>query len=463
MSAYDVVVLGGGTAGTHIAESLARAGRSVALAEPGRLGGDANYVACLPSKSLLHSAHRGDGWERAVARRDAITERCDDTRVAERLAGSGVTLLRSPGRVLLPGVAEIDGTKVEYGDLVISTGAGCVLPPVDGLAGLPHWTSEEALTCADLPRRLVVIGGGPIGCELAQAYAVFGSQVTLVEAGNRLLPGEAGFIGETLRAALRRTGVTVRTGSPVTHAESGPGEDDFGLRLADGSTVPADRVLVATGRTPRVVGLGLEELGVEVDARRGLEIDTTCRVADHVWAAGDVTGVAPYTHTARYQAEVVVHNLLGHRRCADYRAVPRVVYTNPAAYSVGLTPALATEFGIDVAVAGAGLAGAARSVIEGAVIEGPVIDGPVIGGTAIEGGEHGHVELYADRARGVLVGAAAVGRGAQEWMSEVALAIRAEVPLHLLTDVVHAFPTYGEAIEPPLRELRELAGRQGGV
>ncbi|MQA95632.1 MAG: NAD(P)/FAD-dependent oxidoreductase [Streptosporangiales bacterium] len=440
MSAYDVVVLGGGTAGTHIAESLARAGRSVALAEPGRLGGDAAYVACLPSKSLLYSAHRGDGWEQAVARRDAITAERDDRPVADRLTAAGVTVLRSPGKVLLPGVAEVDGTKVDYADLVVSTGARCVLPPVDGLAALPHWTSEEALTSADLPRRLVIIGGGPIGCELAQAYAAFGSRVTLVEAAERLLPGEADFIGETLHAALRRGGVTVRTGSAVTHAEPGGDGNGFALRLSDGSAVPADRVLAATGRAPRVTGLGLEELGVEVDARRGLEIDTTCRVAEHVWAAGDVTGVAPYTHTARYQAEIVVHNLLGRRRSADYRAVPRVVYTTPAAYSVGLTPGLAAEFGIDVVVAGADLAGAARA--------------------AIEGGEHGHVELYADRARGVLVGAAAVGRGAQEWMSEVALAIRAEVPLHLLIDVVHAYPAYGEAIEPP---LRELAGRSGSM
>lgn len=436
---YDVIVLGGGC-GSKIAAELARAGRSVALVESRLVGGESPYFACIPSKTLLRAARRGETWEHAVARRDEVTGRLDDAPVAALMAEAGVTVVRGRGAVTRPGVVEVDGTEYGYTDLVVATGSEAVMPQVEGIDDVPTWTSDEALTRPDLPRRLIVLGGGPVGCELGQIYAAFGSQVTLIEQAERLLAGEAPFAGDLLADTFRRMGADVRLGVAATSAERT--ETGLRLRLSDGGHIDADRILVAAGRRPRVADLGLEALGVPVDPDRGITVDATCqaRVAAEtatdgttVWAAGDVTGVAPYTHSANYQARVVAANVLGKRREADYRAIPRAVYTTPSVYAVGVSPVVAT--GIDLIAAGCDLAGTARATVED--------------------DERGRVELYADRARGVLVGAAAVGLYAEEWMSEITLAIRAETPLSILTDVVHAFPTYGEAIEPALRELAD--------
>ncbi|WP_067456927.1 dihydrolipoyl dehydrogenase family protein [Actinomadura macra] len=434
---HGAVVLGGGTAGEHIAAGLARAGRDVALVENRLVGGQSPYFACVPSKSLLLSARRGETWELAVARRDRLAAHRGDDRAVARLAEDGVTVLRGRGRVLGPGLIDVDGTEHGYDELVVCTGSEPVLPPADGLADVPVWTSDEALSLPDLPRRLVVLGGGPVGCELAQVYAAFGSQVTVVEASGRLLTAEAPFAGEALAESLRRMGVDLRFGAALGQVERK--ESCLRLWLSDGGTLDADRILVAAGRRPRVEGLGLETLGVTIAPGQGIPVDETCAVASGeggVWAAGDVTGVARTTHAARYQARVVLSNLLGRRREADYRAIPRVVYTTPTVYTVGISPGRAAELGIDLVTAGYDLASTARA--------------------AVEADDRGRVELYADRSRGLLIGAAAAGLYAEEWMSEIALAIRAETPLSLLTDVVHAFPTYGESIEAP---LRDLAGR----
>lgn len=448
---YDVVVLGGGTAGELVAAGLAQAGRDVALVENRLVGGEAPYFADLPSKSLLLSARRGETWEFATARRDELTAHLDDDNASAALAEEGVTVLRGWGKIVQPGVIDVDGTEHTYTDLVLSTGSEPAVPDIDGLAGVPTWTSDEALSVPDLPRRLVILGGGPIGCEMAQVYASFGSQVAIIEAAGRLLTAEAPFAGEVLADALRRMGVDLRLGADLARVE----RTDFALRLwlSDGGTLDADRILIAAGRRPRTGGLGLETLGITVPPGQGVPVDETCQVQTDaaasppdeepatspmpggIWAAGDVTGVARTTHAARYQARVVVSNVLGKRWEADYRAVPRVVYTTPTVYSVGISPSQADELGIDLLTAGYDLAATARA--------------------AVEADERGRVELYADRSRGLLIGAAAVGLYAEEWMSEIALAIRAETPLSVLTDVVHAFPTYGESIEPPLRELAE--------
>lgn len=444
MPEFDVVVLGGGTAGTLVAMAAARAGRSVAVVEAGLAGGESPYLACIPSKSLLQSARRGETWEHAVARRDEVTAHLDDSAVASRLAAAGVTLVRGAGRVGEPGAIEVSGggshSVLGYKDLVIATGSEPVAPPAEGLTDVPAWTSAEALTCPDLPRRLIVLGAGPVGCELTQVYASFGSQVTLVEADDQVLPDEAPFAGEILADALRRTGADLRLGAAVSKAEAlGSG---LALTLADGTRLEGDRVLLATGRRPRLTGLGLEKLGITLTAAGAVPVNASCRVpaADGVWAAGDATGLGCYTHTARYQARVVAANVLGGSRSADYRAIPRTVYTMPSVYSVGVSPRHAAAAGLDLVTAGQDLAETARA--------------------AVEDDERGRVELYADAARpGIVVGAAAVGPYAEEWMGEVTLAIRASIPLGVLADAVHAFPTYGEALEPP---LRELAGRDHG-
>jgi dihydrolipoamide dehydrogenase len=473
MPDFDVVVLGGGTSGSLIATEVSRAGRSTALVEAGLVGGEAPYLADMASKSLLQSARRGETWEHAVARRDEVAMHLDDASAAGRLAEAGVTLIRGTGRITGPaaivvqpsraqdsrsGLAPAGPLTLHYQDLVVCTGSEPVAPPVEGLADVPAWTSAEALTCPDLPRRLVVLGAGPVGCELAQIYAAFGSQVTLVEAEPHVLPGEAQFTSEILGDALRRTGVDLRLGSAVVKAETT--DDGLALTLADGTRIEADRVLLASGRRPRLSGLGLEELAITAGPGEMLPLDETCRVvpnapgkaaapakknAGRVWAAGDVTAVAPYTHTARYQARIVVANLLGGNRAADYRAIPRTVYTSPSVYTVGMSPSLAAATGVDLITVSYDLAETARA--------------------QVEDDDRGRVELYADAGSGdILVGAAAIGPDAEEWMGEVTLAIRARIPLAVLTDVVHAFPTYGEAVGTPLRGLAQRsAGHAGGA
>lgn len=419
MTDFDVIVLGAGTAGVHVAGEMACLGRSVALVEPGPLGGSCPYFACIPSKSLLNSARRGETWDHAVTRREEMSGHRDDTPIYARLASEGVTIVRGYGRVSQPGIVEVDGVPYGYTDLVVTTGSESALPPVEGLHGVPQWTTDEALGCPDLPRRLIVLGGGPVGCELAQVYAAFGSQVTVLESMTRLVGTEAAFVGDILADALRKVGASVRLGVHAERAERT--HDGLRLHLSDGATVESDRVLITTGRRPRVSGLGLEGLEVEVTSEAGLSVDSTCQAGDHVWAAGDVTGFMESTHTASYQAQVLVSNLLGKRRDVDFRAIPRVVFTTPSAYTVGTSPAHAEAAGVDMISAGLDLVETARA--------------------AVEDDDRGRVELYADRGMGVLTGAAGVGRNAEHWMSELTLAIRAEVPLNVLTDVVHAFPT----------------------
>jgi len=449
---FDVVVLGGGTSGVLIATGLAQAGRSVALVEAGLAGGESPYLACLPSKSMLASARRGETWEHAVARRNEVTGHLDDSLIAARLAETGVNLVRGTAQVAKPGAVEVttgggrrrrgqagraEPTVLGYQDLVIATGSEPLAPPVEGLVDVPAWTSAEALSSPDLPRHLIVMGAGPAGCELTQIYSAFGSQVTLIEAEPQVLPDEAPFIGEILSEALRRTGADLRLGSPVVKAEAL--DKGLALILADGTSLEGDRVLLATGRRPRLGGLGLDKLGVAPTPAGALTMDATCQVQPapeqpRLWAAGDVTGIASYTHNARYQASVVVANILGRQRVADYRAIPRCVFTTPSVCCVGVTPGRAAAAGIHLRTVGHDLAGTARA--------------------AVEDDDRGRIELYADTARGdMLVGAAAVGLNAEEWTGELTLAIRAGLSLKMLADVVHAFPTYGEAIELSLREL----------
>ncbi len=450
MSAFDVVVLGGGTAGVQVAVEVAAAGQSVALIEAGLIGGESPYLACLPSNSMLGSASRGETWEDAVARRDEVTGGLDDSALAGRLTEAGVTVLRGTGRISRPGTVKVtpaDGgeqAELAYADLVIATGCEPVAPPIEGLPDIPAWTTAESLCSPDLPRRLIVLGGGPAGCELSQVYATFGSQVTLIEAEPGLLPGEPAFAGEILAAVLRRAGADLRLGSPATKAERTP--EGLTLALADGTRIDADRLLLASGRRPRLSGLGLDALGITVAPGMALPTTTSCRVAgpqatgdrpSRVWAAGDVTGIT-HTHAGRYQARVVAANILGQRREADYSAIPRCVYTTPSVYSIGVVPSVLSS---GLATARADLADTARARLNGD-------EADVLGG----------LELYADTGRGVLVGAAAVGPDAATWMSEITLAIRAEIPVAVLADVVHAFPTYGEATESALRELAGILG-----
>ena len=456
MDTFDVVVIGAGSAGESIATSLAEDGRSVALVETLRVGGECPYVACMPSKAMLKSAQARDearslaevagasvsptlddddlAFRAAVERRDRVVEHRDDSSAADAAEQTGITLVRGRGKLIRPGVVEIEGRELAWTDLVLATGSQPVTPPIEGLDRVPTWTSDQALSAQDRPASLIIMGGGPVGCELAQLHVRFGVRVTLVEAGPQVAGKEEPSIAGLLAQVLRDDGVDVRLGVEVRRAEL-TGTGLARVHLSDGSTVEAERVLVAVGRKPTTEALGLDVLGIEPDDSGALAVDAHCRIVgqQHVWAAGDVTGTAPFTHTANYQARVVSDNLLGHERTADYRAVPRAVYTEPAVASVGMTEEQARKQGIDAVTAVMDLGEVARS--------------------ASEGGAGGRLVLTADRDGGVLIGAAALGPRADEWLGEATLAIRAKVPLGILADVIHAFPTFGEAYEPPLREL----------
>jgi pyruvate/2-oxoglutarate dehydrogenase complex dihydrolipoamide dehydrogenase (E3) component len=452
---FDVVVLGVGSAG-ELVSAIAERGKSVAVVEGHRVGGECPFVACMPSKSLLRSAQvrhllaegrtlgaverppsldqGAAGYAAAVQRRDQVAHGRDDGTHAEALQKTGVTLIRGWGMVTEPGVVTVGDRLLRWTDLVITTGSSAERLPIEGLDQVPTWTSDEALSSSELPASLIVLGGGAVGCELAQVYARFGTTVTLMETGSRLLKQEEPAISEILADVLSASGVTLRFNEEVVRVE--PVKAGATLHLKSGGVLTAERILLATGRTPLTSGLGLEKLGVEPN-ERGVETDEHCRVRGqaHVWAAGDVTGIAPYTHTANYQGRIVAANLLGREAKADYRAIPRAVYTDPNVASVGLDLETAKQQGHDAVSAEADVRQTSRAVTEGG-------DDTV-----------GKLVLVADRRRRILLGAAAIGPYAAEWLGEATLAIRAEVPLNVLADLVHPFPTFSEIYEAPLRKL----------
>jgi pyruvate/2-oxoglutarate dehydrogenase complex dihydrolipoamide dehydrogenase (E3) component len=435
---YDAVVLGAGPGGRGAAKRLVKAGRSVAMVEQELVGGECPFWACIPTKWLLRPIEAADDVqhvpglgapERRMAEileyRDYMNSGLDDTSHAKSFSDMGIDIVRGKGRISGPGTVQVGDRTLSAGDIIVATGTTAAIPPIDGIESVDAWTNREATTLTEVPASAVVLGGGPVGIELGQMLSRYGAKVTLVESAERLLSREDPEVGELIREHFLAEGIDVRVGVRAEAVERDG--DAVKVRLEGGDTVRAERLVVAVGRKPRLEGIGLEEAGVTT-GDKGIEVDDHCRAAAGIWAVGDVTGVAPFTHVAAYQSGVATDAILGRAdRPADYRAIPRVVFCAPEVAAVGLTAAQAEEQGLRVA---------------SATVEMSEVDRTETYGKGLSG----KMGVLADAGRGVLVGAWAVGPLASEWIHALVIAIKAEVPVTVLRDTVMQFPTFSEAI-----------------
>ncbi|MEN2740438.1 NAD(P)/FAD-dependent oxidoreductase [Microbacterium sp. X-17] len=455
---YDVVIIGAGPVGENIADRTAQAGLTTVVVESELVGGECSYWACMPSKGLLRAgaalraARDVDGARASVTggvdvagalrRRDRIVHDWHDDGQVAWLTATGIDLVRGHGRLTGPKRVEVtamDGTVttlVARHAVAVSTGSAPLLPDVPGLADVDPWTSREATSAEDIPASLAIIGGGVVAAEMATAYAGFGTRVTLI-VRRSLLPNMEPFAADLVAESLRSSGVEVRTGVETTDATN----TDTGVRLTldDGSTVEAERVLVAIGRTPRTGDLGLDTVGLEPGA--WLEVDDTLRVTgtDWLYAVGDVNRRALLTHQGKYQAraagDVIAARAAGgavddapwgaHVATADHRAVPQVTFTEPEIASVGLTEAAARKAGLRIRVLDYDLSWLA-------------------GATTHSDDYRGQARAIVDEDRNVLVGATFAGPDVAELLHSATIAVVGEVPLDRLWHAVPSYPTLSE-------------------
>jgi pyruvate/2-oxoglutarate dehydrogenase complex dihydrolipoamide dehydrogenase (E3) component len=450
----DLVVIGLGPGGEHLATEAARAGLRVVGVDHRLVGGECPYFACVPTKMMVRAAGSlaearrvgelagtaqvSPDWS-VVARRirEEATDDWDDAAAVRRLEDAGVTFVRGWGRLAGPGEVVVGDTRLVAGrGVVLDTGTSPSVPPVEGLEGTPFWTNREAVRAEEAPNSLLVVGGGPNGAEVAQAFARFGTRVTLVESSDRLLPKEEPEASDLVATAFARDGIQVLSGARLESVRHADGRFSASVTDAAGTAVSldADRLLVATGRRPNLADLGLETVGLDPDDGV-VETDGRLRAGERLWAIGDITGKGAYTHTSMYQATVALRDITGSGGPeAAYHAIPRVTFTDPEVGAVGMTENQAREAGLDVRVASGGLG--ARGWLHG------------------PGGE-GIVKLVEDHAAGYLVGATSVGPTGGEVLSMLATAVHAKVPTAVLREQVLAYPSFHRAVSPVLAELED--------
>lgn len=442
----DVAVIGMGPGGEVAAGRLLREGLRVAVVERELIGGECAYWACIPSKTLLRPPEARTGveraagvggaaldWESARRYRDTMIRHLDDGAQVSSYQEQGALVLKGRAELAGAGALRVDGRNLSADHVVVATGGEAVVPPIEGLEEVGAWTNREVYTAAELPAHVVVVGGSAVGVETAQFLTRFGTRVTLLQRSDRLLSREDPAVGELAERHLREAGVTVRTGVSPTRARRDGGAAV--LDLDDGTTASGDVVVLATGRRPRTDGLGLERVGARLGEQGEVVVDEHCCAAEGVWGIGDVTGVMPFTHVAKYQGRVVADAILGRPRPARYDGIPRVVFGDPEIAAVGLTQEQAAEQGLSTRSGRLSLADSLARP------------------WTYEEEPRGELGLLLDTERDVLVGAWAVAPQAGEWIHQAALAVRAAVPREVLLDQVAQFPTYSEGYHEALEKL----------
>ncbi|MFC4859322.1 dihydrolipoyl dehydrogenase family protein [Actinophytocola glycyrrhizae] len=454
----DVVVVGMGPGGEDVGARLARAGLDVVGVDGRLVGGECPYYACIPTKMMIRATDAlGEArrvpllagaadvtldWAPVARRiREEATDNWDDGAAVERFENAGGTFVRGWGR--LTGPREVTVTTPDGNErvltarrgVVLNTGTDPAVPAVDGLAETPYWTNRDAVAVEEVPGSLIVLGGGPVGCELAQVFARFGAKVTIVQHADRLVPADEPEAGELLAKAFAEEGITVRTGLSAARVSFESGQ--FQVKLDNGETVNADRMLVAAGRKTDMKALGVAAAGLD-DSARGVTVDERMRAAEGLWAIGDITGHGAFTHMSMYQARIAAADILGTdgdgAEVADYRATPRVTFTDPEIGSVGLSEAAARDKGLTVRVGLSELPSSSRGFVH-------------------KVGNNGFVKVVEDADRGVLVGATAAGPNGGEVLGALVVAVHAEVPVKLLRQMIYAYPTFHRAIEDALAKL----------